>query len=241
VTTPTALRLRLEDAGVDLGGRAVLEGLTVAVQAGETVAITGPSGAGKTLLCLLLAGALEPSRGRVWVEVQEDEGFASGQLGRGSPPRVGTTTGLILQTHGLVAGLTAEENVALPLQSRGLARGEVTRRTVQALADVGLARHASRPVDELSGGERQRVGIARALASDPAILVADEPTAELDPGNRARVLDLLLGLTQRGRTVVVASDDPEVVATCQRTMVLEAGRIAELPGGVAHDGAPSLR
>ena len=241
MTTPPAFRLRLEDAGVDLGGRAVLEGLNFAVQAGETVAVTGPSGAGKTVLCLLLAGALEPSRGRVWVEVEEDEVVTCGQVRRGSPPRVGATTGLILQTHGLVAGLTAEENVALPLQSRGLARDEVTRRTAEALADVGLARHASRPVDELSGGERQRVGIARALASDPAILVADEPTAELDPGNRARVLDLLLRLSQRGRTVIVASDDPEVVATCQRTMVLEAGRIAELPGGVAHADAPSLR
>ena len=241
MTTPVGFRLRLEGVVVHLGGRAVLEGLDFAVHAGETVAITGPSGAGKTVLCLLLAGALEPSGGRVWVEVEGNEGPAGEQLESGSPPRVGATTGLILQTHGLVASLTAEENVALPLQSRGLAREDVMRRTAQALADVGLARHASRPVDELSGGERQRVGIARALASDPAILVADEPTAELDPDNRARVLDLLLGLSQRGRALVVASDDPEVVATCQRTMVLEAGRIAELPGGVARPDARSLR
>jgi putative ABC transport system ATP-binding protein len=238
MTTPVGFRLRLEGVVVHLGGRVVLEGLDFAVHAGETVAITGPSGAGKTVLCLLLAGALEPSRGRVWVEV---EGPADEQLESRSPPRVGATTGLILQTHGLVASLTAEENVALPLQSRGLAREDVMRRTAQALADVGLARHASRPVDELSGGERQRVGIARALASDPAILVADEPTAELDPDNRARVLDLLLALSRRGRALVVASDDPEVVATCQRTMVLEAGRIAELPGGVARPDARSLR
>ncbi len=238
MNAPTGLRLCLEDAGVDLGGRPVLEGLSFVVRAGEAVAITGPSGAGKTLLCLLLAGALEPSRGRVWVE---GAGLASEPGEPESPPRAGTTTGLILQTHGLVAGLTAEENVALPLQARGVPRDEVARRATQALADVDLARHLSRSVDELSGGERQRVGIARALAADPSFLVADEPTAELDPGNRARVLDLLATTVRRGRAVVVASDDPEVVATCGRAMLLESGRIVELPGGVAHTDAPSLR
>ena len=241
MTAPVEFRLRLQGVVVHLGGRAVLGGLTFAIHSGEAVAITGPSGAGKTVLCLLLAGALEPSRGRVWVEAEGVGEPADEQPDYGSPPKVGATTGLILQTHGLVASLTAEENVALPLQCRGLAREDVVRRTARALADVGLARHASRPIDELSGGERQRVGIARALASDPQILVADEPTAELDPGNRARILDLLLGLSRRGRAVVVASDDPEVVATCQRTMVLEAGRIAELPGGVARADASSLR
>jgi putative ABC transport system ATP-binding protein len=238
MTPSTGFRLCLEDAGVELGGHAVLDELNFVVHAGEAVAITGPSGAGKTVLCLLLAGALEPSRGRVWVEgsgLAEELGPPEG------PPRAGTTTGLILQTHGLVAGLTAEENVALPLQSRGLGRAEVIRRTAQALADVDLARHVSRPVDELSGGERQRVGIARALASDPAILIADEPTAELDPGNRARVLDLLIAVARRARIVVVASDDPEVVATCGRAMTLDAGRIAELPDGVAQSDAPSFR
>ncbi|MGH9099500.1 MAG: ATP-binding cassette domain-containing protein, partial [Acidimicrobiales bacterium] len=173
----------------------------------------------------------------VWVE---EEVHADGPLVRDDPPRSGASTGLILQTHGLVAALTAEENVALPLQSRGLAREDVMQRTARALGDVDLARHASRPVDELSGGERQRVGIARALAADPAILVADEPTAELDPDNRARVLNLLMSLAHRARVVVVASDDPEVVATCARVVVLEAGRIVELSGGVTHADAPSF-
>lgn len=238
VTASAGFRLCLEGAGVDLGGHAVLHGLNFVVHAGRAVAITGPSGAGKTVLCLLLAGALEPSRGRVWVE---GAGLADEPPASDGSRRAGIVTGLILQTHGLVAGLTAEENVALPLQSRGLAREDVIRRTAQALADVDLARHASRPVDELSGGERQRVGIARALASDPTILIADEPTAELDPGNRARVLDLLMAVSGRDRIVVVASDDPEVVAACGRAMALDAGRIAERPGGVAEQDAPSFR
>ncbi len=238
MTGSDRFRLRLEDAGVDLGGRAVLDGISFVVHAGDAVAITGPSGGGKTVLCLLLAGVLEPSRGRVWVE---GAGPADATRASQGGPRAGLTTGLILQTHGLVAGLTAEENVALPLQSRGLPRDEVARRTAQALADVDLARHVSRPVDELSGGERQRVGIARALASDPAILIADEPTAELDPGNRSRVLDLLIAMARRDRVVVVASDDPEVVGACGRAMVLEAGRIVESPGGVAPADAPSFR
>lgn len=220
------LCLHLEGVGLDIGGRHVLDGVHLAVTAGEMVAVTGPSGSGKTVLCLLLAGALAPSRGRLYVR-----GPASDEVARASRrrPTNAVTTSLILQVHGLVSGLTAEENVALPLQSRGVARETSARRTADALADVGLARHAARLVDELSGGERQRVGIARALASDPAILVADEPTAELDPGNRARVMELLTALAADDRIVVVASDDPEVEESCARSVALDAGRIVEGP------------
>ncbi len=237
MTAPSGLRLCLEDAGVDLGGHVVLDRLNLVVHAGESLAITGPSGSGKTVLCLLLAGALEPSRGRVRIEIEAgaDEPWTSDR-----PAGTRATTGLILQTHGLVAGLTAEENVALPLQCRGVVRADAVRRTAQALADVDLSRHAARLVDELSGGERQRVGIARALASDPAILIADEPTAELDPGNRARVLTLLMALVHRARVVIVASDDPEVVGSCERAVLLEAGRIVEPLDSAVRADTPSV-
>lgn len=117
----------------------------------------------------------------------------------------------------------------MPLQVRRLDRTEIARRTAQALLDVGLQRHAGRRVEELSGGERQRVGIARALAADPVLLVADEPTAELDPGNRERVLGLLTTHARRGGILVIASDDPEVLGACGRVVILDRGRIVATP------------
>ncbi|MHB1775690.1 MAG: ATP-binding cassette domain-containing protein [Acidimicrobiales bacterium] len=205
---------RLVLAGVDLalGGRTVLHGVDLAVDAGVPTAVTGPSGAGKTALCLLLAGAVAPTAGRLSWEPA------------GSRP----TVGFVLQHHGLLSGLTADENVALPLQARGLRAVVVAARATAALAAVGLGEHGGRVVDGLSGGERQRVGIARALAGDPAVLVADEPTAELDPENRQRVLDLLLAPVEPPRVVVVASDDAEVVGACRRVVVLGDGRVVEV-------------
>lgn len=218
-----------DKVGVELGGRRVLEDVDLMLESGRPVAVTGPSGSGKTVLCLVLAGALRPTRGRVWLvregggDVPEPRDASSGS-GAGQAP--GYLAGLVLQTHGLVSGLTAEENVALPLQARRVDRAEVATRTARALFDVGLEKHAARPVDELSGGERQRVGIARAIALDPTVLIADEPTSELDPGNRERVLALLADLARRGRVVAIASDDPEVVAGCRSIVVLERGTVA---------------
>jgi ABC-type lipoprotein export system ATPase subunit len=205
--------LELEQVTVDFGGHGVLEGIDLVVGAGVPVGLTGPSGSGKTVLCLALAGALAPTRGHVLLN------------GRPFIPGDETPVGLILQTHGLVAGLTAEENVALPLQARGLGRKEIGERSLRALASVGLAGLATRSVEELSGGEHQRVGIARALAGDPVVLIADEPTAELDPDNRAIVLGLLMAHAAGPNIVVVASDDPEIVAAFPRVVELNRGRI----------------
>ena len=225
-------RVVVEHALLVLGGRTILghlgggqstdpgEGINLTLDGGAPVALTGPSGSGKTVLCLVLAGAMAVTRGRVWIE-----GPGGAELVNQASSRTGMT-GLIMQTHGLVGGLTAEENVALPLQARNLPRADAMRRTMDALVGVGLSRHAGRPVDELSGGERQRVGIARGLAGDPLVLIADEPTAELDPENRARVLALLIAHAHRGRVVVVASDDPDVVAACGRVVVLDRGNVS---------------
>jgi ABC-type multidrug transport system ATPase subunit len=210
--------LRLEHVGVDLGGRAVLDDVNLVLNGGEAVGLTGPSGSGKTVLCLVLAGALEPTRGTLRLEVRG-----------GHAVPLAPASGLVLQVHGLVEGLSAEENAALLLQARGVPRAEVARRVGQALCDVDLSRHAGRPVEELSGGERQRVGIARALAVDPLVLVADEPTAELDSGNRARVLRLLDARAREGAIVVIASDDPEVLGACGQVLVLDRGRLRVPP------------
>lgn len=210
---PVTRTLALRAVGVDLAGRAAIDGIDLDIEAGVPVGLTGPSGSGKTILCLVLAGALLPTRGEVRLE---DQAFEAGGA---------TAIGLILQGHGLVAGLTAEENVALPLQARRMGRDEVARRSLHALASVGLAGHADRRVEELSGGEHQRVGIARAMAADPVVLVADEPTAELDPENRAIVLDLLIAHAAKSNIVVVASDDPEVIAALPRVVELRQGQI----------------
>ena len=205
--------LTLEHVGVDLGGICVLDDINLTVDAGVPVGLTGPSGSGKTILCLVLAGALAPSRGRILLD---GRAFVSDRT---------TPVGLILQTHGLVEGLTAQENVALVLQARRLSGVDIAARAEGALHSVGLGDHGSRSVDQLSGGERQRVGIARALAGDPAVLIADEPTSELDPANRHNVLELLKALAATARIVVMASDDPGVVGALPRVVELDGGRI----------------
>ncbi len=213
VTDRRGQLLQLHAVEVESAGRRVLGPLNLTVVGGVPLMVTGPSGSGKSLLCLVLAGVVVPTRGRVTLDGHDlhDGGDAS--------------VGLVLQDHGLVDGLTAEENVALPLQCRGTPPREIARHCEEALASVGLAAERGRPVEQLSGGERQRVGVARAVAGDPDILVADEPTAELDPENRSRVLALLAD--RRGGTgiVVVASDDPEVVWSFPRVVVLADGRI----------------
>jgi ABC-type lipoprotein export system ATPase subunit len=202
-----AVGLQLDGVMFAPHGDRILGPLDLVVPVGQPLAVTGPSGAGKTTLCLMLAGVLDPTDGRVLLDgVPIDSARVS--------------VGLVLQTHGLIAGLTAAENVALPLQARGLARHDIARRTAAALASVGLATEAGRPVDELSGGERQRVGVARAVAGDPQVLIADEPTAELDAHNRGRVADLLTGATAVPRIVVVASDDPEILARFRHVVEL---------------------
>ena len=181
--------------------------------AGTSLVVTGPSGAGKTLLLLVLAGRIPPSAGRVLLgghPVPTDEGV----------DRVGI--GLVLEHQGLIGGLTAAENVALPLQALGVPRAEIGRRVEEVLDAIGLAPQADRMVDELSGGQRQHVGVARALVGSPPFVAADEPTSEQDPDHRARVLGQL---GAGGRCVVIASNDPEVAAACDRVVELLDGRV----------------
>lgn len=231
-----AARLRLEEVGVDLGGRTVLDDVNLVLHGGEALGLTGPSGSGKTVLSLVLAGALQATRGTVRLEGGPDPGAAA--------LPVAALSGAVLQVHGLVDGLSAEENVALPLQARRIDRAEVARRVSDALRDVDLVKHAARSVEELSGGERQRVGIARALALEPVVLVADEPTAELDSGNRERVLLLLMARARAGAIVAIASDDPEVLGVCGRVALVDRGHVRVQPPQERHGmnaGVPARR
>ena len=213
---PERREIQLVDVGLEIAGRRALTDVNLVFEGGVPVAVTGPSGSGKSALCLVLAGAVEPTGGTVLVD-----GHLMSDQGREG-------TGLILQVHGLVGGLTAIENVALPLHARRGPVGDALDRSMSALAAVGLADDGHRVVDELSGGECQRVGIARALAGDPDIIVADEPTAELDPDNRETILEILLAAGDQGKIVVVASDDPIVISRFPVVIELAEGLVARV-------------
>lgn len=132
---------------------------------------------------------------------------------------------LIPQGNGLASVLTAEENCLLPLVARGLPAKQARVRVRRALADVGLEESAGHLIEELSGGQQQRVAVARALASEPVVLLADEPTSELDHTNRERVLALLRGVAERGGTVVMATHDPEAALAADDVLHLDAGQV----------------
>jgi putative ABC transport system ATP-binding protein len=211
----TAEALIARDVTVVRGGRTILDGVTLTAEPGERVAIVGPSGAGKSTLLAALAGLERPD---------------SGTLHVGLSPLRGTEAlrrfGIVLQGYGLLSLLTAAENVELALQARRVPPAEVKAAAARLLAAVGLAARAGHLVEELSGGEQQRVAVARALVTEPDIVLADEPTAELDAAARGLVLDLLLdGSAAAGRTLLIATHDPEVAARCDRTVNISAGRV----------------
>jgi putative ABC transport system ATP-binding protein len=211
-----------------VAGRAVLDGVDVAARSGRVLAICGPSGAGKSSLVSLLGGLLAPTAGTVTLD--------------GAPVQPGDAAlrcrvAVVLQGYGLVSALTARENVAVTLQARGVSRHDVRLRTATALADVGLADVADHPIEDLSGGQQQRVAVARALAVRPDVLLADEPTSELDAENRERIMQLLTGPARPASIVVIASHDADVVARCDDAVELDAGAVVSTaqPGQPAPD------
>jgi ABC-type lipoprotein export system ATPase subunit len=197
----SAHELRASSLGVDVEGRVLLDEVNVVVAGGEMLVITGSSGSGKSTLALTLAGIAEPTRGGVTLS-----GTPLNRL-RDFADR----PALVTQDFGLVSVLTASETVALPLRACALDRDEIRARTTHWLDALGLAACAARPVAELSGGQRQRVAIARALAKGAPVLIMDEPTAELDPTNRALLLSLLAGELARGVAVVVVTHEADVI------------------------------
>lgn len=202
---------------LDIDGRTLFDRVSLTVAKGERIAVTGPSGSGKTSLLAILAGITAPTAGTV------RRGGATVMPGR-IPPG----TAAVLQRYGLVALLTAAENVEVVLRAAGVPADEarVTARTV--LAEVGLGDLTGHLIEELSGGQRQRVAVARALASRPEVLIADEPTAEQDPGSREVVLARLFGVTSGGGALVLATHDPEVAGRCDRVISLRLqGRDAD--------------
>ncbi|MFO0784607.1 MAG: ABC transporter ATP-binding protein [Phycisphaerales bacterium] len=205
-----------------------LQDVDLDIQAGAFVALMGPSGSGKTTLLNLLAGIDRPTRGTLLVDGQDVTALSRGALARWRS----TAVGYIFQLYNLVPVLTAYENVELPLLLHPLSSAQRHARVAEALQVVGLGnRHGHYP-RQLSGGQEQRVAIARAIVTHPTLLLADEPTGDLDKESAQQIMDLLQRLNrERGQTIVMVTHDPATAARAGRLVHLEKGRIvdAEVP------------
>jgi putative ABC transport system ATP-binding protein len=201
-----------------------VNGVSLAIYPRQMTAIVGRSGSGKTTLLNLIAGLDEPTEGEVWIMDQALR--TMDERARLALRR--ERLGFIFQSFGLLPLLTAAENVSVPLRMRGLPSGEREARVREALEWVGLLRRARHRPYELSGGEQQRVAIARALAAQPQIILADEPTGQLDSQTGRRILDLLRRLVnERGMTLAIVSHDPMVMAEADVVHELRDGKLIE--------------
>jgi putative ABC transport system ATP-binding protein len=199
-----------------------LDDVSLSIERGSITVVSGPSGSGKTTLLALLGALERPTRGRVFFDGDNLADCSGMQLAR-----VRRRLGFIFQDFALVPSLTAEENITYPLIPRGMKRAERCRRAREWLARFGMEGMLKARARSLSGGEQQRVAIARALAGQPEAVLADEPTSNLDPGNADVFLALVRQLHAEGKTVVISSHDPDVIALATHHIELEAGKLSE--------------
>jgi putative ABC transport system ATP-binding protein len=212
--------VELERVSRSFGSIAALRDVRLRVAPGELLVVTGRSGSGKSTLLNLIGGLDQPSAGRVLIDGEPIwQGPHAVRARR-------ELVGFVFQEHLLLSELNAQTNVEVPLIGAGVQRRERRSRALELLEEVGLADRAEHLPSMLSGGERQRVGVARALANSPRLLLADEPTGSLDSVNATRTIDLLVRLRDRhGMTVMIVSYDPEVGARADRTVTLLDGRL----------------
>jgi putative ABC transport system ATP-binding protein len=219
-----AYELRGVSKTYSLGGSQVhaVRDVQLAIGAGETVAVVGPSGSGKTTLLQLLGALDRPSSGEILFEGRDIASIGDGALGR---LRL-RTFGFVFQQFNLIPTLTAAQNVEIALAPNGGSSGKRREAVIRLLESVGLAPRADHVPSKLSGGEQQRVAIARALANEPHVLLADEPTGNLDSETGAEIIDLLLSLSAQGRrTVVVVTHDVDIAKRASRVLRMNDGRL----------------
>jgi ABC-type lipoprotein export system ATPase subunit len=216
----------------DGGAVRALNGVTLQVAPGEFVAITGPSGCGKSTLLHLLAALDTPTSGSIFVNGRDLRAHRDLNQYRRNE------IGLVFQLHNLLAHLTALQNVEIPMFSNGLGHAQQRQRAEELLAAVDLSKKISVKLPKLSGGERQRLAVARALANDPSILLADEPTGSLDTASVQNLLALLGRLRKdRGLTILLVTHDAGVAATADRIIHMVDGRVVDGRPGVAEQPA----
>jgi putative ABC transport system ATP-binding protein len=200
----------------------VLQGVTLDIPQGDFLALMGPSGSGKTTLLNLMGGLDTPTEGTIEVAGDRIDKMAGGKLSSWRARHIG----FVFQMYNLLPVLTAARNVELPLLLTKLSSAERKKRVQIALSVVGLADRAKHYPRQLSGGQEQRVGIARAIVTDPTLLLCDEPTGDLDRKSGDEVLDLLQALNrEHGKTVVMVTHDPHAAARAKRTLHLEKGTL----------------
>ncbi len=216
--------LDMKDVGLTLAGNAgsveILKGINLSVSRGESVGLVGPSGSGKSSLLMLMGGLERTSTGQITalgqdIGVMNEDGLAQFRRGR---------MGVVFQSFHLIPTMTALENVAVPMEIAGVK--DAFERAAAELQAVGLSARMHHYPAQMSGGEQQRVALARAAAPRPQILLADEPTGNLDSVNGAAIMDLIFGLKERfGATLIMVTHAAELAARCDRTIRLNDGRI----------------
>lgn len=219
--------LKVEGLSLDVPGRRLLDAIEFTAEAGECLAVVGPSGSGKTSLLNCLSGIVMPTAGSVRVDGVELAGLKVSKRTAFRLRRIG----MVFQFGELLPELTALENVALPLRLLGGSRRDAERRAAEWLDRLGLSEKGGAHPDVLSGGETQRVGVARALAHEPSLILADEPTGALDESSSALIVGLLVGAARElGATVLVATHDPLVASKSDRVLALHGGDLTPPDG-----------
>jgi len=201
----------------------VLKGIDLEIEEGEFVALMGPSGSGKSTLLNIIGCLDRPTSGRFVLQGKDISRTSDQELARIRREELG----FIFQTFNLIARISVQQNVEIPLMLRGISRRERRERATKLLESLNVAHRAEFGPQNISGGERQRVAIARALANDPRIIIADEPTGNLDLKNSSEVMKILNRLHEEGRTIIMVTHNPEITGNCSRVIRLRDGRIME--------------